>query len=88
MTSGSFHRILIKPWHCDDEGYVIRWWRAIIPSSSLAAIYGIADDCAKRQILGPKVEIATDVIDETHTAVDLSELLARWPAPRAIPYPT
>ena len=29
------------PSHYDDDGYVIRWWRAIISSNSLAAIYGI-----------------------------------------------
>ena len=25
-----FQLILIKPSHYDDEGYVIRWWRAMI----------------------------------------------------------
>jgi radical SAM superfamily enzyme YgiQ (UPF0313 family) len=39
-----FQLVLIKPSHYDDEGYVIRWWRAMIPSNSLAAIYGIAAD--------------------------------------------
>jgi hypothetical protein len=44
-----FQLVLIKPSHYDDDGYVIRWWRALIPSNSLAAIYGIAADCAKRR---------------------------------------
>jgi len=39
-----FQLVLIKPSHYDDDGYVIRWWRAMIPSNSLAAIYGIAAD--------------------------------------------
>ena len=43
-----FQLILIKPSHYDDEGYVIRWYRAMIPSNSLAALYGIAADCADR----------------------------------------
>ena len=47
-----FQLVLIKPSHYDDDGYVIRWWRAMIPSNSLAAIYGIAADCAERQVLG------------------------------------
>jgi len=47
-----FLLILIKPSHYDDEGYVIRWWRAMIPSNSLAALYGIAADCAERRVLG------------------------------------
>ena len=72
-----FHLILIKPSHYDDDGYVIRWWRAMIPSNSLAAVYGIATDCVERRVLGPDVEIEIDVIDETHTRVDVPALLAR-----------
>jgi hypothetical protein len=73
-----FQLLLIKPSHYDDEGYVIRWWRAMIPSNSLAALYGIAVDCAARQVLGPDVEIETDVIDETNTRIDLPALIARF----------
>src|SRR5438874_8500550 len=73
-----FQLVLIKPSHYDDEGYVIRWWRAMIPSNSLAAMYAIADDCAKRHVLGPDVDIAVEVIDETNTRVDVSALLARF----------
>jgi Radical SAM superfamily len=72
-----FHLILIKPSHYDDDGYVIRWWRAMIPSNSLASVYGIALDCVERRVLGPDVDIEIDVIDETHTRVDVSALLAR-----------
>jgi hypothetical protein len=56
-----------SPSHYDDDGYVIRWWRAMIPSNSLAALYGIAADCAERHVLGPGVAITIDAIDETHT---------------------
>ena len=35
--------------HYHDDGYVIRWWRALIPSNSLASVYGLALDCAKRR---------------------------------------
>jgi radical SAM family protein len=72
-----FQLILIKPSHYDDDGYVIRWWRAMTPSNSLAAVYGIAADCAERQVLGPDVEIDIAVIDETNTRVDVPALLSR-----------
>ncbi len=71
-----FQLILIKPSHYDDDGYVIRWWRAMIPSNSLAAVYGIAADCAERQVLGPDVVIDIAVIDETNTRIDVPALLA------------
>jgi radical SAM superfamily enzyme YgiQ (UPF0313 family) len=73
-----FQLVLIKPSHYDDDGYVIRWWRAMIPSNSLAAVYGIAVDCAERRVLGPDVDIDIAVIDETNTYVDLRALLARF----------
>lgn len=71
-----FRLILIKPSHYDDDGYVIRWWRAMIPSNSLAALYGIAADCAERRVLGPDVAIDIVAIDETNTRVDVAALLA------------
>ncbi|MDR7144177.1 radical SAM protein [Rhizobium sp. BE258] len=71
-----FQFILIKPSHYDDDGYVIRWWRAMIPSNSLAALYGIAADCGEREVLGPGVGIDIKVIDETNTRVNIPELLS------------
>src|ERR1700682_5052551 len=73
-----FQLVLIKPSHYDDDGYVIRWWRAMTPSNSLAAVYGIAADCAERQVLGPNVAIDIHVIDETNTRVDVAALLSHF----------
>src|ERR1700750_727015 len=69
--------LLVKPSHYDDDGYVIRWWRAMIPSNSLAAIYGIVADCAERQVLGPDVGVDIEAIDESNTRVDVPALIAR-----------
>ena len=73
-----FQLVLIKPSHYDDDGYLIRWWRAMSPSNSLAVVYGIAADCAERQVLGPDVDIDIAVIDETNTRIDVPALLARF----------
>ena len=72
--------VLIKPSHYDDDGYVIRWWRTIIPSNSLAALYGIAADAAERQVLGPDVAIEIEANDETNTRIDIDELIRRFRA--------
>jgi Radical SAM superfamily len=77
-TKRRFLCILIKPSHYDDDGYVIRWWRATIPSNSLAALYGIAADCAERQVLGPDIIIDIEPIDEANTRIDVPALLARF----------
>jgi hypothetical protein len=73
-----FRVALIKPSHYDDDGYVIRWWRATIPSNSLACLYGIAIDCAERNVLGPDVAIDIEAIDETNTRIGLPALIARF----------
>jgi radical SAM superfamily enzyme YgiQ (UPF0313 family) len=73
-----FQLVLIKPSHYDDDGYVIRWWRAMTPSNSLAAVYGIAADCAERRVLGPDIDIDIEVIDETNTRIDIPALLSRY----------
>jgi hypothetical protein len=70
--------MLIKPSHYGEDGYVIRWWRTIIPANSMAAVYGIARDCAERQVLGPDVEIEIEVIDEPNTRVDIPAVIKRF----------
>ena len=53
-TRQVFHLFLIKPSHYDDDGYVIQWARSSIPVNTLAALYGLARDCADRNVLGEK----------------------------------
>ena len=72
-----FHLILIKPSHYHNDGYVIRWWRGLVPSNSLAALHGIAADCADRRVLGADVDIQIEIIDETNTRVNTPKLLRR-----------
>ena len=70
-----FCLVLVKPSHYDDDGYVIQWFRSAIPSNSLAALYGLARDCAARRVLGD-TELDIHPIDETNTRVR-PERLAR-----------
>jgi radical SAM superfamily enzyme YgiQ (UPF0313 family) len=75
-----FQLILIKPSHYDDDGYVIQWLISAMPSNSLAALYGLAQQADSRGVLGPDVAIDIKVVDETNTRVrpnKLSALLAR-----------
>jgi hypothetical protein len=72
-----FQLILIKPSHYDDDGYVIQWFRSVMPSNSLAALYGLAIDAAERQVLGPDVEIDVTPIDETNTRIQPKKIIAQ-----------
>jgi radical SAM superfamily enzyme YgiQ (UPF0313 family) len=73
-----FQLILIKPSHYDDDGYVIQWFRSIMPSNSLAALYGLAIDSAERQVLGPDVSIDVTPIDETNTRINPNKIIAHF----------
>jgi radical SAM superfamily enzyme YgiQ (UPF0313 family) len=72
-----FQLILIKPSHYDYDGYVIQWFRSIMPSNSLAALYGLAIDAAERQVLGPDVFIDVTPIDETNTRIKPTKIIAQ-----------
>jgi hypothetical protein len=67
---------LIKPSRYDDDGYVIQWVRSGIPSNTLAVVNALADDAARRQVLGPDVPITVSSIDETNTRVDVDRIVA------------
>ena len=64
-----FCLVLIRASRYDDDGYVIRWLRSAIPSNSLAALYGLARDCADRQALGQDYELEIHALDEANTAI-------------------
>ena len=71
-----FLLILIKPSHYDDDGYVIQWARSLMPSNSLAVLYGLASDAAQRKVLGSEVDIEVVPIDESNTRVRPAKLIA------------
>jgi radical SAM family protein len=72
----TFQLVLIKPTHYDDDGYPITWLRSHLPSNTLAALYGLGEDCRERQVLGAGVEIVTRPIDETNTRICAERITA------------
>jgi radical SAM superfamily enzyme YgiQ (UPF0313 family) len=70
----TFHLVLLKPSHYDDDGYVIRWWRSGIPSNTLATLYALAGDAAERRVLGEDVRFRITTVDETNTRVRIDRL--------------
>jgi hypothetical protein len=65
-----FHVELIKPSHYDDDGYVIQWWKASVPSNSLASLYAIVLDAAERRVLGDDVTLTLDAWDECNSVIE------------------
>ncbi len=69
MNKKIFHFVMIKPSHYDDDGYVIQFYRSAMPSNTLATLYGLAEDCRRRRVLGDDVEIRFSEVDETNKRV-------------------
>ena len=81
--ANSFHFVLIKPSHYDDDGYPIQWLRSAIPSNTLACLHGLAEDAQRRQVLGPDVDIALDAYDETNRRIRPDRIIRHDPQGRA-----
>jgi radical SAM superfamily enzyme YgiQ (UPF0313 family) len=73
-----FQLVLLKPSHYDDDGYVVQWVRAFVPSNTLAVLYSLARDSARRRVLGPDTVIDITVIDEINSHIDIKKLIAQF----------
>ncbi len=71
-----FKIVLIKPSKYDDDGYVIRFWRGVLPSNTLAVLHGLTEDVRNRRVFGDmKIEVVT--FDETTEKVPIKKII-RW----------
>lgn len=73
-----FQLVLIKPSHYDADGYVIQWLRSSIPSNSLACLYALAQDLAKRRLLGPDVAFDISAFDETNIRIRTKAIIDQF----------
>lgn len=78
--------VLIKPSKYDDEGYVIRHWRGVLPSNTLACLYGLTEDVKQRQALGAGIAIDVEIFDDTVQKIPERRIIAsnRLPGTKTI----
>ena len=79
-----FYVEIIKPAHYDDDGYVIQWARACIPSNSLACLNALVCDVAERRVLGDDVDLVVNVYDESHTFIPVKKIIRRLRSARGV----
>src|SRR6266511_4375996 len=71
-----FRIVLIKPSKYDDDGYVIRFWKGVLPSNTLNVLHGLTEDVKTRRVFDNlPIEIVT--FDETAEMVPLKKII-RW----------
>jgi radical SAM superfamily enzyme YgiQ (UPF0313 family) len=81
----SLRIVLVKPSKYDDNGYVIRFWKGVLPSNTLNVLHGLTLDIARRRVLGD-IEIRVDTFDETTEKVPVKKIAgwARQPATKLV----
>jgi radical SAM superfamily enzyme YgiQ (UPF0313 family) len=67
--------VLIKPSKYDDEGFVIRHFRGVLPSNTLACLSSLTQDVAKRELLGRDVELKVELIDDTVQRIPVNRII-------------
>src|SRR2546427_11522380 len=72
----TFRIVLIKPSKYDDEGYVIRFWKGVLPSNTLNVLHGLTEAVKDSRVFGDlKLEIVT--FDETAEKLPVRRII-RW----------
>ncbi|MBI4488744.1 MAG: radical SAM protein [Deltaproteobacteria bacterium] len=76
-----FRIVLIKPSKYDDDGYVVRFWKGVLPSNTLNVLHGLTEDVRQRRLFGGlRIEVVT--FDETAEKLPVRKII-RWGRRRA-----
>jgi hypothetical protein len=65
---------LVKTSHYDDEGYVVRHWRGVLPSNSLACLAGLTEEVISQKRLGDSLKVDVHVLDETVDRIPVNRI--------------
>jgi radical SAM superfamily enzyme YgiQ (UPF0313 family) len=68
------HLYLIKPTQYDDEGYVVRHWRGVLPSNSLACLAGLTEEVVTQKRLGESLRVKIHLLDESVDRVPVKRI--------------
>ncbi len=74
MPPHRLHVVYIRPSKYDDDGYVMRFWRGVLPSNTLACLEGLTRTLAEQAALGSDVALTVDVFDDTVQHIPIARL--------------
>ena len=76
----TLHLYLIKPSQYDDDGYVVRHWRGVLPSNTLACLAGLTEDVIRQNRLGDGWNVKVHLYDETVDKIPVKKICRtqRW----------
>jgi len=69
-----FRIVLIKPSKYDDDGYVIRFWKGVLPSNTLNVLHGLTEEVKSSGVFGAlRLQIVT--FDETAEKLPIKKII-------------
>ena len=69
-----FRIVLIKPSKYDDDGYVIRFWKGVLPSNTLNVLHGLTEEVKRSSVFGAlSIDIVT--FDETAEKLPVKKII-------------
>ncbi|MBP9865673.1 MAG: hypothetical protein KBC91_04635, partial [Candidatus Omnitrophica bacterium] len=71
----SLRLYLIKPSKYDDDGYVIRYWKGVLPSNTLACLYGLSEEVRLSGVLGTELNWRIEALDDTVQRIDVEKIV-------------
>ncbi len=71
------HVVFIRPSRYDDDGYVVRFARGVLPSNTLCCLQSLTEHVAEQGELGPDVRVTVDAFDDTLHPIPIRRI-ARW----------
>src|SRR5215831_6669015 len=71
------HVVLLKPSKYDDEGYILRHWRRVLPSNTLACLYALTEDVKRRRALREDLEMTVEILDEAVQKLNVPKIIRR-----------
>ncbi|GMU94310.1 MAG: hypothetical protein AMXMBFR4_33680 [Candidatus Hydrogenedentota bacterium] len=71
------HVVYVLPSRYDDEGYVHRYWRGVLPSNTLATLRSLTLALRDSRELGPDVELSVQIFDDSVQRVPIRRIVRR-----------
>jgi len=69
--------VFIRPSRYDDDGYVVRFARGVLPSNTLCCLQSLTEHVAEQGDLGADVQVTVDAFDDTLQPIPVKRI-ARW----------
>ena len=71
------HVVLLKPSKYDDDGYVLRHWRGVLPSNTIACLYALTEDVKRRRALREDLDMTVELLDEAVHEINVPKIIRR-----------